>query len=83
MPQPTARDLPAAAEGLGPTDVQRIRQSLDHSVAETTRASSRSAWKTFVQWAGSRGALAMPARYTERQAADRGAVARYYQEQHG
>ena len=36
-------------------------QFLDGSTSENTRASYRSAWKTFSQWAGSRAALAMPA----------------------
>ena len=55
------QDLPAAAEGLCPTDLQRSRQSLDSSVSQNTRASYRSAWKTFEQWAQARAALAMPA----------------------
>ena len=59
--EPNQQDLPAIPEGLGPTDVQRIRQSLDSSVSENTRASYRSAWKTFEQWAQARAALAMPA----------------------
>ena len=58
---PNHQDLPAAAEGLGPTDLQRIRQSLDSSVSENTRANCRSAWKTFERWAQARAALAMPA----------------------
>ena len=58
---PNNLDLPAIPEGLGPTDVQRIRQSLDSSVSDNTRASYRSAWKTFEQWAQARAALAMPA----------------------
>ncbi|MCY4365907.1 MAG: phage integrase N-terminal SAM-like domain-containing protein [Chloroflexi bacterium] len=55
------QDLPAIPEGLGPTDLQRIRQSLDSSVSENTRANYRSAWKTFERWAQARAALAMPA----------------------
>ena len=43
------------------TDVRRIGQFLDGSASENTRASYRSAWKAFTQWAGSRAALAMPA----------------------
>ena len=48
---PSEKDLPASAKGLGPTDVQRICQSLDSSVSENTRASYRSAWKAFERWA--------------------------------
>ena len=59
--EPINQALPAIPESLGPTDVQRIRQSLDSSVSETTRASYRSAWKTFERWAQARAALAMPA----------------------
>ncbi len=59
--QPNNLDLPAIPEGLGPTDLQRIRQSLDSSVSENTRASYRSAWKTFQRWAQARAALTMPA----------------------
>ena len=55
------QELPAAAEGLGPADVQRIGQFLDGSASDNTRASYRSAWKTFTRWAGSRAALALPA----------------------
>ena len=40
---PSEQNLPAVAEGLGPTDLQRIRQSLDSSVSENIRASHRSA----------------------------------------
>ena len=58
---PSEQALPAAAEGLGPTDLQRIRQSLDSSVTENTRASYRSAWKDFERWAQARATLAMPA----------------------
>ena len=53
--------LPAAGEGLGPTDLQRIPQSLDSSISDNTRKSYRSAWKTFEQWAQARAALTMPA----------------------
>ena len=59
--EPDNQDLLTIPEGLGPTDVQRIRQSLDSSVSENTRASYRSAWKTFERWAQARAALAMPA----------------------
>ena len=59
--EPDNQDLPAIPEGLGPTDVQRIRQSLDSSVSDNTRASYRSAWKTFENWAQARAALTMPA----------------------
>ena len=58
---PAAQDLPTATDGLGPTDVQRIGQFLDDSASENTRASYRSAWKTFTQWTQARAALAMPA----------------------
>ena len=52
---------PAPTKDLTSTDVQRIGRFLDGSASENTRASYRSAWKTFTQWAGSRAALAMPA----------------------
>ena len=58
---PVPQELPAAAQGLGPADVQRISWLLDGSASEIIRASYRSAWKTFTQWAASRAALAMPA----------------------
>ena len=58
--QPATQDLPAAAQGIGPADIQRIEQLIDASASENTRASYRSAWETFTQWAGSRAALALP-----------------------
>ena len=58
---PATQDLPAAAQGLGPADIQRIGQLVDGSASENTRASYRSAWKTFTRWAGARAAMAMPA----------------------
>ena len=58
---PNHQDLPAAAEGLGTTDLQQICQSLDSSVSDNTRASYRSAWKNFERWAQARAALPMPA----------------------
>ena len=36
---PNQQDLPAVAEGLWPTDHQRIRQSLDHSASDNTQTS--------------------------------------------
>ena len=59
--EPNNQDLPAIPEGLAPSDLQRIRQSLDSSVSDNTRASYRSAWKTFEDWTSVRAALAMPA----------------------
>ena len=85
---------PAAARDLTNTVIQRIQASLDHSVSDNTRKMYASAWRAFQSWTRARGILAlpalmtagrwksakMPARYTERQAADRGAVTKYYQE---
>ena len=58
---PSEKDLPAAADGLGPTDVQRILQSLDSSVSENTRTNYASAWRSFQAWTDIRGMLSMPA----------------------
>ena len=52
---------PARISSITPTDVQRIRRSLDSSVADNTRTAYNSAWKSFESWAQSRGAMAMPA----------------------
>ena len=52
---------PAHVTGVTSTELNRIRQSLDSSVSENTRASYRSVWKTFERWAQVRAALALPA----------------------
>ena len=52
---------PARISSITPTDVQRIRRSLDSSVSDNTRAMYNSAWRSFEAWAQGRGALAMPA----------------------
>ena len=46
---PTPQNLPAATRGIGPADIQRIGQLIDSSASDNTRASYRSAWKTFTQ----------------------------------
>ena len=64
LPAKTERnnhDGTAAAEGRGPTGVQRSHQSLDNSVSDNTRASYRSAWKTFAGWAQAHATPAIPA----------------------
>ena len=58
---PNQQILPAAAEGLGPADIQRLRQSLDSSVSENTRKMYASAWRSFQAWALARGNLSLPA----------------------
>ena len=55
------RELTPAAGGLASTDLQRIRQALDHSVSENTRAAYGSAWRSFEAWAQARAALPLPA----------------------
>ena len=60
-PEPDAEHLPAPAGGLTGTDLQRIRQSLDHSVSDNTIAAYASAWKSFQAWAQARAALTLPA----------------------
>ena len=58
---PAPQDLPAAAEGLGPTEVQRIGQFLEDSVASNLTANCRLACNTFEKWAKYREALGWPA----------------------
>ena len=58
---PNQQVLPAAAEGLGPADIQRLRQSLDSSVSENTRKMYASAWRSFQAWTQGRGNLSLPA----------------------
>ena len=55
------RELTPAAGGLASTDLQRIRQALDHSVSDNTRAAYQSAWRSFEAWAQARAALTLPA----------------------
>ena len=52
---------PAPSANLTPTDIQRIRQSLDHSVSDNTRKMYASAWRSFQAWAQGRGNLYLPA----------------------
>ena len=52
---------PFSNAGLNGADLVRLRRSLERSVSDNTRASYRSAWKTFEHWARTRPALAMPA----------------------
>ena len=52
---------PAPSASVTPTDIQRTGHFLDGRACENTRASYRSAWKAFAQWAGAGAALAMPA----------------------
>ena len=46
---PAPQVLLTVAQGLGPADVQRVGQFLDGSASENTRATYRSAWRTFTQ----------------------------------
>ena len=55
------RELTPQAGGLASTDLQRIRQALDHSVSDNTRAAYGSAWRSFEAWAQARAALPLPA----------------------
>ena len=55
------RELTPQAGGLASTDLQRIRQALDHSVSANTRAAYTSAWRSFQAWAQARAALPLPA----------------------
>ena len=69
---------PAPSANLTPTDIQRIRQSLDHSVSDNTRKMYASAWRSFQAWAQGRGNLYLPASpqvvaaYLAHQAEERG-----------
>ena len=59
--EPDAGNRPAPAAGLTGGDVEMIRQALDHSVSDNTRAAYKSAWRSFGAWCRTRGALALPA----------------------
>ena len=64
LPAPEERSRinpPAATTGITGADVQRLRNSLDHSVSDSTRAMYNSAWRSFESWAQARGALPLPA----------------------
>ena len=62
--QDATRTLPAVPPaGLTGADLQRLRQSLDHSVSENTRAAYGSAWRAFQAWCQARAALALVAAY--------------------
>ncbi len=74
----TETQPPAPSANLTPTDIQRIRQSLDHSVSDNTRKMYASAWRSFQAWALGRGNLYLPASpqvvaaYLAHQAEERG-----------
>ena len=62
VPQDSTETHPLApSANLTPTDIQRIRQSLDHSVSDNTRKMYASAWRSFQAWALGRGNLYLPA----------------------
>ena len=55
------REITPQAGGLASTDLQRIRQALDHNVSDNTRAAYGSAWRSFEAWPQARAALTLPA----------------------
>ena len=52
---------PAPAVGLTGGDLARLRQALDSSVSDNTKAMYNSAWRSFQDWAQARGTLTIPA----------------------
>ena len=61
-PDPSTEALtPATATGLTSTEIQRLKNSLDQSVSDNTRAMYASAWRSFQTWAQARGSLSLPA----------------------
>ena len=62
VPRDEPESLPAVLPaGLTGGDVEMIRQSLDQSVSDNTKAAHASAWRNFEDWAEGRTARALPA----------------------
>ena len=62
VPRDEPESLPAVLPaGLTGGDVEMIRQSLDQSVSDNTKAAHASAWRNFEDWAEGRTSRALPA----------------------